>query len=93
LNPVQKARGSMVFSAPTLHGQEGFLRVVNGDIGPFGNDCEVVVGNDRGDFKDDTRVGIEPRHFQVHPDETAVCFNHHGAFISLGETAFFGRGF
>jgi len=39
------------------------------EVGPFGDDRELVVGDERGDLDDDVPVGVEAGHLEIHPDE------------------------
>src|SRR5205085_1950114 len=42
------------------------------EVGPFGDDVQLVVRDDRGDLDDDVLRGIETGHLQIHPDQHAA---------------------
>ena len=46
--------------------------VIYDEIGAFGQDVQVVVGDQGGDLDDDITTGIQSRHLQIHPDEHEV---------------------
>jgi hypothetical protein len=45
---------------------------VDDQVGSFGDQLEIVVGEQRGDLDDHVPVGFESRHLQVHPGEHRV---------------------
>ena len=42
-------------------------RRVEHEIGPFGDDVEVIVGDECRDLDDDVTLGFEAGHLQIHP--------------------------
>ena len=58
----------VVAGVPFVHAFENVLRLVYRDDGAFGEDFQLGVGDYGRDFQDDVLFGIEPGHFQVHPD-------------------------
>ena len=52
-----------------IHARERLGRLVHDEVGPLGDDLQLVVGDDRGDLDDDVLGRIEAGHLEVHPDE------------------------
>ena len=48
---------------------EHVIVLVDHEIGTFGDDRQLVVGDDGGDLDDDVAAVVETRHLQVHPHE------------------------
>ena len=56
-------------SDDAVHRRQRLGRLVHDDVGPLGDQFEVVVGDQAGDLHDRVLRGVEPRHLEVHPDE------------------------
>ena len=52
-----------------VHLGELLLGGPDDEIGTFGDDLELVVGDERCDLDDDVAVGIESGHLEIHPDQ------------------------
>ena len=52
-----------------VHRGERFVGLVDDEVGPFGDDLELVVGDDGGDLDDHVPGRIEAGHLEVHPHE------------------------
>ena len=60
-----------------VHARERLGRLVHDEVGTFGHDLEVVVGDERRDLDDDVARRVETRHLEVHPHE-------HGPMVGRG---------
>lgn len=62
-----------------VHRLERLDRLVNDQIGPLGDDVQLVVREQCGDLDNDVTVGVETGHLQVHPGEHVVTLGQgHG---------------
>ena len=58
----------MLTLIPLIHARQCRFTALNGEHRTFGDQIEVGIGHQRGDFNDHVVIGIEPGHFQIDPD-------------------------
>lgn len=68
-----------MLSAPLIHGIQHRIWLMDNELGAFGDDLEVRIGNKGSDLKDVTMLGVEPRHFEIHPHKWGSRGISHGA--------------
>jgi hypothetical protein len=71
-DPIPQARRAMRAPVPVVHGFQALEWMVNGQLGTFGKDVQVLVGDQGGDFDDRIAVRIQPGHFKIDPDEAII---------------------
>ena len=74
-HPREQTGRAMLLLVPVVHPREHLLGLMDRNDRTFGNDGQLLVGHDRGDFDDDIGIGLQARHFQVDPDQM-VCAGH-----------------
>src|SRR5205823_4175157 len=63
----QQPRARVHFPHEVVHPGQSLSLVVDDEVGPYGDDLEVVVGDQCCDLDDHVAVGVEPGHLEVHP--------------------------
>ena len=71
---LDQSRFLMLFLIPRIHAFQDFGLLMNDQIGPFGNNIQLAVGDNRGGFDDQFLFGIKPRHLKVNPDKVLGIF-------------------
>ena len=66
---------------PLVHASQHRLALVHRQHGAFGDDIEVGVGDDGGDFDNAISVRVQAGHFQVDPDQ-AIGITHYSLLAS-----------
>ncbi len=61
---------------PFIHGIQQLVALVDRDNRPFGNQFQLLIGNDGGHFDDALLLRVQPRHFQVNPDQPLIVLCH-----------------
>ena len=69
LDLVEQAGLGVHVDHERVHTRQHVVGLVDHEIGPFGDDLEVVVGDDRCNLDDHVGRVVESGHFQVHPHE------------------------
>jgi len=49
-------------------GQFG-LAGMNNEVGSFGDDVQVFIGDNSGNFPNHVAIGLEPGHFKIYPNQ------------------------
>jgi hypothetical protein len=62
-----------------VHRCELLVGRMNDQVGPFSNDLQVVIGDQRGDLDDHFRGVIQAGHFEIHPNKHSAKRNGPGA--------------
>ena len=62
----------MLVAVPVVHRLEPLERMANREFGAFGENVEILVGDDRRDLQDRIVAGIEPGHLQIDPDQVVL---------------------
>ena len=74
---VDKAGLGVVFRVPVVHRVEERLRSLDGDFWAFGDDVELGIGDECGDFDDAVLASVESGHLAVYPDERLMNASRH----------------
>ncbi len=74
---LRKTRRSMLASIPVIHALQNRLRTMNCKHRAFSENDEIPVGDDRGDFNDEIRIGLEARHLKIDPYQPVQIADTH----------------
>ena len=66
---VEQPRPGVHVDHERIHLHQHVVGLMDHDVGPFGDDVELVVGHQRGDLDDHVGGVVEPRHLEVHPHQ------------------------
>ena len=70
----------MGFGIPLIHRIQQYIRLMNRQHWAFGNDVQVFIGNQGGNFDDDILLRLQPGHFQIHPHQIFFLTHKHSPF-------------
>ena len=59
----------VMFNVPVVHEGQRRLRLCNGEHGSFCKHVQFAVGDDARDLNDHVLIRVEPRHFQIDPNQ------------------------
>jgi hypothetical protein len=65
----EESRASVHVDDERIHRRQHLVGLVHDEVGPLGDDLQVVVGHERGDLHDDVAGVVQPRHLEIHPHE------------------------
>jgi dUTP pyrophosphatase len=96
-NGVEEPRAGVHLNDHVVHMSQGFGRGCDDEVWPFGDDVEIVVSEEGGNFDNHVPLGIEAGHFEIHPrqHEITLCgrraqrelepspIRHHGGMPSV----------
>ena len=77
-NAIDESGLGVMFCVPIVHRIKHGLRAFDGDFRTFGDDVEVGIGDERGNFDDVIDARVESGHFAIDPDEWLVNAASHG---------------
>ena len=69
LDLVEQPRAAVHLDDERIHLQEQLVRLMDDQVGAFGDHFELIVGDQRGDLHDHLRRVIEARHLEIHPHQ------------------------
>lgn len=65
----------MLAGIPFVHAGQRRIALMHGQHRAFGQNVELGVRYNGGDFDDEIVLGIEPGHFQINPDQIVIVFH------------------